>query len=81
MLSQQIYANCIFLGGNISDHFNNIDRDYNLGSGYAVHLKTLVEFSRYGRFLLNADYYNLLTWKGMEKIDHPETKDPLYLNV
>ncbi|MDO5759937.1 MAG: DUF3943 domain-containing protein [Bacteroidota bacterium] len=81
MLSQQIYANGVLLGGSISDYFNNIDRDYNLASGFAVHLRTNVEFSRYGRFLLNADYYKLWTWKGIETIKHPENKDPLYLNV
>lgn len=81
MLSGQLYANGVLLGGSISDYFYNIDRDYNLASGFAVHLRTNVEFAHYGRFLLFADYYNLWTWKGIEKIKNIESKDPLYLNV
>lgn len=80
MFSQQLYLNLVMLGGGVSDYFTNIDRDYNMGSGYAVHLKSLLAFSKYGRFLLNVDYYNIRTWKGIEDKDVANI-DPLYLNV
>lgn len=81
VLSQKIFVNAILLGGSISDHYNSIDRDYNLGSGFSIHINTDVKFMQSGRFVLNADYYNLYTWKGIESVKNSQTKNPLYLNV
>lgn len=79
-LEQRIFVSGILLGGSLSDYYNVIDRDYNMGSGYSAKVHTLMEFGRYGRFMLNADYYRIFTWKGYEGKDLENT-DPLYLNA
>ncbi len=79
-LEQRIYTNLILLGGSKSDYYNVIDRDYNMGSGYSVKTNTFVEFSDYGRFFFDAEYYRIYTWKGYEGKDLA-TIDPLYLNA
>jgi hypothetical protein len=82
-LEQRIFVNGILLGGTKSDYYNVIDRDYNMGSGYSVKTKTLMELRHFGRFTLNAHYYRIYTWKGYD----PETDftkltehDMLHLN-
>lgn len=79
-LEQRIFVNAILLGGSLSDYYNVIDRDYNMGSGYSAKVHTMMEFGRYGRFFINADLYNIYTWKGYETKDLAST-DPLYLNA
>ena len=79
-LEQRIFVDAILLGGSLSDHYNTIDRDYNLGSGFSVKAKTLLEFGRFGSFIINADYYRIYTWKGYENKDLAKI-DPLYLNA
>lgn len=79
-LEQRIFVNGILLGGSLSDYYNVIDRDYNMGSGYSAKVQTLLEFGRFGRFLAGADYYRIYTWKGYEGKDLTTT-DPLYLNA
>ena len=79
-LEQRIFVDAILLGGSLSDHYNTIDRDYNLGSGFSVKAKTLLEFGRFGSFIINADYYRIYTWKGYENKDLTKI-DPLYLNA
>lgn len=79
-LEQRVFVDAILLGGSLSDYYNVIDRDYNMGSGYSAKAKTLMEFGRYGSFAVNADYYRIYTWKGYEGKDL-DTADPLYLNA
>ena len=62
-LEQRVFLNGILLGGTKSDHYNVIDRDYNMGSGFSVKTKTIMELRHFGRFILNAHYYRIFTWK------------------
>ena len=84
-LEQRIFLSGILLGGTKSDYFNVIERDYNMGSGFSVKSKTQLDFGRFGRFILNAKYFRLYTWKGYENKDLQAyadgTKDLHYLNV
>lgn len=84
-LEQRIFLSGILLGGTKSDYFNVIERDYNMGSGFSIKSKTQLDFGRFGRFLLNAKYFRLYTWKGYEGKDLQAyadgTKDLHYLNV
>lgn len=79
-LEQRIFINAILLGGSLSDHYNVIDRDYNMGSGFSAKVNTLLDFGRVGRFAINADYAHIYTWKGYEGKDLTAT-NPLYLNA
>ena len=79
-LQQGIFLDGIILGGSLSDYYNVIDRDYNMGSGYSVKAKTKMEFGNVGSLQLVADYYRIFTWKGYEGKDLEHT-DPLYLNA
>ena len=65
-LEQRIFANLILLGGTKSDYYNIIDRDYNMGSGFSIKTKTHMELRHFGRFILNAHYYRIFTWKGYD---------------
>ena len=78
-LEQRIFFNGILLGGSKSDYYSFIDRDYNMGSGFSVKTKTHMELRHFGRFILNAHYYRIYTWKGYEQKDL-STVDPLHLN-
>ena len=84
-LEQRIFMSGILLGGTKSDYFNVIERDYNMGSGFSVKSKTQIEFGKFGRFMLNAKYFRIYTWKGYEDKDLQAfadgTKDLHYLNV
>ena len=84
-LEQRIFLSGILLGGTKSDYFNVIERDYNMGSGFSIKSKTQLDFGRFGRFVLNAKYFRLYTWKGYEGKDLQAyadgTKDLHYLNV
>ena len=84
-LEQRIFLSGILLGGTKSDYFNVIERDYNMGSGFSIKSKTQLDFGRFGRFILNAKYFRLYTWKGYENKDLQAyadgTKDLHYLNV
>lgn len=79
-LEQRVFVDAILLGGSLSDYYNVIDRDYNMGSGYSAKVHTLMDFGRYGSVRLNADYYRIYTWKGYEDKDL-KTVDPLYLDA
>ena len=79
-LEQRIFLSGILLGGSLSDYYNVIDRDYNLGSGFSAKTNTILDFGRFGTFVLDAHYYRIYTWKGYEGKDL-STIDPLYLNA
>lgn len=79
-LEQRVFVDAIILGGSLSDYYNVIDRDYNMGSGYSAKVHTTMEFGRYGSVRLNADYYRIYTWKGYEDKDL-NTTNLLYLDA
>ena len=68
-LEQRVFLSGILLGGTKSDYFNVIERDYNMGSGFSIKSKTQLDFGKFGRFILNAKYFRLYTWKGYEDKD------------
>lgn len=78
-MEQRLFVSGILLGGSLSDYYNVIDRDYNMGSGFSAKAQTLLEFPRFGRFMLNADFYQIFTWKGYETKDLTNIDD-LHLN-
>ncbi len=84
-MEQRIFVSGILLGGTKSDHFNVIERDYNMGSGFSIKSSTKLDFGKFGRIVLNARYFRLYTWKGYEKKDLTPyvngEKDLHYLNV
>ena len=84
-LEQRIFVTGILLGGTKSDYFNVIERDYNMGSGFSIKSNTRLDFGKFGRFMLNAKYFRLWTWKGYEDKDLQPyadgTADLHYLNV
>ena len=84
-LEQRVFVSGILLGGTKSDYFNVIERDYNMGSGFSIKSKTQLDFGKFGRFMLNAKYFRLWTWKGYEDKDLQPyvdgTADLHYLNV
>lgn len=79
-IEQRVFLDAILLGGSKSDYYNVIDRDYNMGSGYALKSHTRMDFARLGRFSLDVAYYHIYTWKGYEEKDLTDT-NPLYYNV
>ena len=84
-MEQRVFLSGILLGGTKSDYFNVVERDYNMGSGFSIKSKTRLDFGKLGRFILNAKYFRLYTWKGYEKRDLQAyvdgTKDIRYLSV
>ena len=84
-LEQRVFVSGILLGGTKSDYFNVIDRDYNMGSGFSIKSKTQIDLGRSGRFVLNAKYFRLYTWKGYKQEDiengFKNIEDLHYLNV
>lgn len=79
-LEQSVFLSAILLGGSLTDYYNVIDRNYNMGSGYSVKNRTLLDFGNYGTFALNLHYYQIFTWKGYEHKNLEEI-DPLHLNA
>lgn len=79
-LEQRIFIDGILLGGSLSDHYNVIDRDYNMGSGYSAKATTSMEFGKYGFMSIGTDFYQIFTWKGYKDSDLA-SKEPLYLNA
>lgn len=63
---QRIFLSAILLGGTKSDYFNVIERDYNMGSGFSIKTKTVLDFGSSARFTLNAKYFRIFTFKGYE---------------
>jgi len=87
-LEQRVFLSGILLGGTKSDYFNVIERDYNMGMGFSIKSKTQLDFGKFGRFILNAKYFRIYTWKGYEDYSLKElqefadgTRDLHYLNV
>ncbi|WP_321426230.1 DUF3943 domain-containing protein [uncultured Bacteroides sp.] len=79
-IKQSSFLNLVLLGGSLTDYYNVIDRNYNMGSGYSIKSNTSVDFMKYGYFELNLQHYRIFTWKGYEKKDFGNI-NPLYLNA
>ena len=79
-LEQSVYLSAILLGGSLTDYYQFVDRNYNMGSGFSIKNRTLLDFGRYGLFALNVHLYNIYTWKGYENKD-VSTINPIYLNA
>lgn len=79
-IEQRVYLGAILLGGSLSDYYNVIDRNYNMGSGFSIKNYTTLDFGKYGRYNLNMEHYRIFTWKGYEHKDL-STVNPLYLNA
>ncbi len=79
-----VHLNGILLGGSITDHYQNIDRDYNMGSGFSSKANLAFFYKTRLNFGLKVEDYRLFTWKGYDpnvdltKLTHEEQ---LYLNA
>ena len=58
-ISQSIHLGGILLGGCLTDYYNIIDRNYNLGSGYSVKSTTCLDFGHVGLFTLGFQHYKI----------------------
>ncbi|WP_373846728.1 DUF3943 domain-containing protein [Bacteroides heparinolyticus] len=78
-IEQRLFASGVLLGGSLSDYYNVIDRNYNMGSGYSLHSSTQISLGRWATLRLMMKHLRLFTWKGYtsEKL---ASSDPLYLN-
>lgn len=79
-LEQQLHLNGVLLGGSLSDHYNVLERNYNLGSGFSLHSDTRVDLGQRSNLLLQLQHLHLFTWKGYNP-DLLGRIDPLYLNA
>jgi len=79
-IRQSSFFNGILLGGNLTDYYKWIDRNYNMGSGYSIKNYTSIDFGKYGNFELNLQHYRIFTWVGYENKNIAGI-DSLYLNV
>lgn len=69
-LEQHVYSSLILLGGTKSDYYNQVaPRDYNMGMGYSIKVRTILDFPRLVRFALKTDFYHIFTLKGYEDKD------------
>lgn len=83
IIRQSSYLNAILLGGSLTDHYNVIDRNYNMGSGFSLKSNTFIDFGRYGNFNLNLQHYRIFTWKGYDReaIKNMTKDELLHLNA
>lgn len=79
-LEHSLHISGILLGGGLTDYYNVIDRNYNLGSGYSIKNSNKFDFGRYGCFTFNIQLYHIFTWKGYENKIAQMENNPLYLN-
>ncbi len=78
------HINGVLLGATSTDYYNDIDRDYNLGSGYSTKLKTGFVFNSKFEMGLNFEHYQIFTWKGYpQDIDWSSMthEEGLYVNA
>ena len=55
-LEQRVFLSAILLGGSLTDYYNVIDRNYNMGSGYSIKNNTILDF---GRMACRTEYASL----------------------
>ena len=79
-ITQSVFANAIIMGGVYSDYFRHIDRDYNMGSGFSLKARTEAEFSWGLDLSVEAKYYRIYTWYGVERKDLTDV-EPLFYNT
>lgn len=79
-VEQDLFLSAILLGGGLTDYYNVIDRNYNLGSGYSIKSHTLLQLGRLASINFKAQLQHIFTWKGYEDKDL-NTVNPLYLNA
>lgn len=79
-LEQHFYLGAILLGGSYTDYYQAIDRDYNLGSGYALKSHTRLQIGQWAEVCLGVEHYRLFTWKGYKPYELFE-RNLLYLNA
>ncbi len=78
------HLNGIILGGSLTNHYDAIDRDYNMGSGYSAKFKTTFLFSSRFEAIFNFENYQIFTWKGYEpnvNLSELSKEEQLNLNV
>ncbi len=82
-ISCSLFASAILMGGTLTDYFTVNDRDYNMGSGYSLKLRSLFELRKTIAAYLNFEQYHLYTWKGYpnEPNPIPPDTDIKYLNA
>lgn len=76
------HANAIILGGILSDHYKEDERNYNWGSGFSLKGGFHVIWD-HGKFTAQAmnEYYRMFTWKGYRQGIDLEKEDFHTLNV
>ena len=79
-LEQRVFLSAILLGGSLTDYYNVIDRNYNMGSGYSIRLNGLFTLQRRFGIYLGFENYHIFTWKGYEHKDY-ENMNPHYLDA
>lgn len=79
-ITQSVFANAIIMGGVYSDYFRHIDRDYNMGSGFSLKARTEAEFGWGLNASVEAKYYRIYTWYGVERKDLTDV-EPLFYNT
>ncbi len=78
------YLNGVLLGASLTDHYSDVDRHYNLGSGYSGKAKLGFLLGSKIELGLSNENYRIYTWKGydpdvdLSQLSHEEQ---LYLNV
>lgn len=79
-----VYVNGVLLGGNHTDYYKAIDRDYNLGSGYSFKFMPGISWRNMGSIRLEVDRIQLYTWKGYKSslnLSRLSDEEMVYLNV
>ena len=79
-LEQHLYASAVLLGGSLTDYYQVIDRNYNMGSGYSLKSQTRLDLGPVGYFTFLASNLRIFTWKGYSDEDLANV-NPLYLNA
>lgn len=79
-IEQRAFATAILLGGSLSDYYDVIDRNYNMGSGYSLQSATDLTFRNGARLSLHFQHFHIFTYKGYTD-EALNTLNPLYLNT
>lgn len=79
-IEQRIFTNATILGGSLTDYYNVIDRNYNMGSGFSLHSHTHIGLGQRASMNLTAQHFRIFTWKGYDAATL-STSNPLYLNA
>ncbi|MDR2383395.1 MAG: DUF3943 domain-containing protein [Prevotellaceae bacterium] len=78
------YLNAVLLGGYITDYYQVLERDYNMGSGFSVKINSQLLFGAKTSLVVGLANYRVFSWKGyspeinLSRLTHEEQ---LNLNV